>query len=218
MATYPHERQVEYWVSHAIEDYFENEGYDVTVLPNNNRAEAALPYDHLFAGQGVKVFGLQYKRFHSSAQDHWLIDVAQFRQALKFDWIYYALPDIASIRQRRNALHLVRIAKSSALDRRISTATGRNHRLLPSDMGIGRGKTPYYRWGGFVQSLLACGEGWLPGNADQLRSVFRDDDLQSTLVDLYVISLDAKLAIIMTQSALDVQDIDDGLDPGPNRS
>lgn len=66
---YPHERQIEYWTSRAIEDYFDNEGYSILVLPNSPRIEKILPYDHLFAGKGVKIFGLQYKRLYNGTPD-----------------------------------------------------------------------------------------------------------------------------------------------------
>jgi hypothetical protein len=97
MAIYPHERQIEYWVIHAIEDYFENQGYDVVVLPNTQNAENKIPYDHLFAGKGIKVFGFQYKRLQNGTNDYWSIDIAQFRQLSSYKWIYYALPEKTSI-------------------------------------------------------------------------------------------------------------------------
>jgi hypothetical protein len=71
MKTYPHERQVEYWISRGIEEYFSNEGYDVVVIPNSPRVEKLVPYDHLFAGRGIKIFGLQYKRLYPGSEDFW---------------------------------------------------------------------------------------------------------------------------------------------------
>ena len=193
MTTYPHERQIEYWVSHAIEDYFENQGYDVVVLPNSNRAEKTIPYDHLFVGQGVKVFGLQYKRLHKAKKDYWLVDIGQFRQLSNLKWIYYALPQITSIRQHRNALHLLAIATSASLNNKIGSVTTSSYQLLRSDLGVGSSKVPYYRWGGFVQKLFACSEGWHPISIDELRSILRDSvNLINTLTDLYIVPLDTK--------------------------
>ena len=215
MATYPHERQIEYWVSRAIEDYFENEGYDIVILPNSTRAEKALPYDHLFAGRGIKVFGLQYKRLHNAKQDYWLIDVGQFQQLSKFDWIYYALPQITSIHQHRNALHLLAISTSVSLKNNIGLATSPSYQLLQSDLGVGKSKVPYFRWGGFVQKLFACTEGWHPNNADELRSIFREaDPLFNTLIDLYIVSLSTKLAVRLSPFITDIQDIEQHFDFG----
>jgi hypothetical protein len=215
MATYPHERQIEYWVSRAIEDYFENEGYDIVVLPNSPRAEKALPYDHLFAGRGIKIFGLQYKRLHNGKQDYWLIDIGQFQQLSKFDWIYYALPQITSIHQHRNALHLLAITTSASMKNKIGLATSPSYQLLQSDLGVGRSKVPYFRWGGFVQKLFACTEGWHPNTAEELRSILRDADaLFNTLIDLYIVPLSTKLAIRLSPFVTDIQDIEPNYDFG----
>ena len=142
MSTYPHERQIEYWVNHAIEDYFENQGYNVIVLPNSNRVEKVIPYDHLFAGRGIKVFGLQYKRLHNASEDYWLIDIPQLRQLSHFKWIYYALPQITSIHQHRNALHLTTIVPTVPINKKIGPITSLNYQLLQSDLGVGSGKSP----------------------------------------------------------------------------
>jgi hypothetical protein len=218
VTTYPHERQIEYWVSRAIEEYFDNEGYNVIVLPNSNRAEAKLPYDHLFAGQGIKVFGLQYKRLHEANEDYWSVDIAQFKQISKFNWIYYALPQITSIRQHRNALHLLTITKSSSLKSRIASASASNYRLLKSDLGIASGKVPYFRWGGFVQKLFSCTEGWRPSNADELSSMFQEaHDLLSTLIDLYIVSLTTKLAFRISPFVTDLENIESDFDFGIER-
>ncbi len=215
MNTYPHERQIEYWVSRAIEDYFDNEGYEVVVLPNSTRAEAALPYDHLFAGQGIKIFGLQYKTLHAANQDYWSIDVAQFQQAVKFGWIYYGLSQITSIRQHRNALHLLALVTPSSLGNKIASAPGSLCRLMVSDIGIGSGRVPYSRWGGFVQGLFSCTRGWRPSSADELRSIFREArDLLGTLVDLYVVPLTTKLAIRISPFVTEIKNIENGYDFG----
>jgi len=33
---YPNERQIEYWTSRAIEDYFDNERYNAVIVPNSS--------------------------------------------------------------------------------------------------------------------------------------------------------------------------------------
>jgi hypothetical protein len=196
MTTYPHERQIEYWVSRAIEDYFENQGYDIVVLPNSNRAEKIIPYDHLFAGRGVKVFGLQYKRLHKAKTDYWLIDIAQLHRLTNFDWIYYVLPEIKSIRQHRNALHLVAISKPKLIDKNIGNISSISHQLPQSALGIGINKIPYYRWGGFIQKLFSCSEGWRPSSVDELRSFLSDyaipQDISGALTDIYMVPLDTR--------------------------
>ncbi|MDD5082586.1 MAG: hypothetical protein PHU08_04360 [Dehalococcoidales bacterium] len=207
MTTYPHERQIEYWVSRAIEDYFGNQGYDVVVLPNTQTAENQIPYDHLFAGTGVKVFGFQYKRLKNGAKDYWSIDIAQFRQLSNYGWIYYALPEITSVRQRRNALHLIAIIKSTSLRNKIGTAVNGERRLLQSEI---RGGLLYYRWGGFVQGLFSCKLGWRPSSPDELRSVFRDSaGTLSSLTDIYIVPLDVRdtrLAIRISPFMTDIRD------------
>ena len=218
MTTYPHERQIEYWVSRAIEDYFDNQGYDVVVLPNSNRAENAIPYDHLFAGRGVKVFGLQYKRLCAATEDYWRIDTRQLQRLCRFGWIYYALPQITSISQHRNALHLIAVAKSASLSRKIAQVNAHDYKLRCSELGLGSHRVPYCRWGGFVQRLFACTEGWRPTSKDELRSVLLDPgDLVDTLTDIYVVSLNtkgARLALRISPFITDVQgtfDYDFGL-------
>ena len=95
--SYRHERQIEYWTSRAIEEYFANQGYSVVVIPNSHRAENLIPFDHLFAGNQIKVFGLQYKRLYPQ-RDHWHLEEEQHRRLRGFSWIYYALSEVRSIR------------------------------------------------------------------------------------------------------------------------
>ena len=210
MSTYPHERQIEYWVNHAIEDYFENQGYNVIVLPNSNRVEKVIPYDHLFAGRGIKVFGLQYKRLHNASEDYWLIDIPQLRQLSHFKWIYYALPQITSVHQHRNALHLTTIVPTVPINKKIGPITSLNYQLLQSDLGVGSGKIPYFRWSGFVQKLFACTEGWHPSSQDELRSIFKESsNIFSILTDFYIIPLDtndSRLAIRISPFVTDIND------------
>lgn len=187
---YPHERQVEYWISREIDGYFENEGYQIVVLPNSPRLEKHIPYDHLFAGRGVKVFGFQYKRLYRGSSDYWQIDVEQYNQLARFDWIYYALPQIRSIRESRNALHLVSIATARSLQPIVAATSSRHANLSTTALGMGNNKVSYYRWGGFIQNLFGCRIGWKPKHEAELRAILADTaDLLQTLVDLYIIPL-----------------------------
>jgi len=78
---YPNERQIEYWTSRAIEDYFDNEHYNVVVVPNSQHVEHWVPFDHLFVSRGVKAFGLQYKRLYPNP-DHWRLNDWQHHAAI----------------------------------------------------------------------------------------------------------------------------------------
>jgi len=213
---YPHERQIEYWASRAIEDYFDNEGYTVIVLPNSQRTEKLLPFDHLFTVDGVKIFGLQYKRLYKGSSDYWNIDLAQYQQISKFNWIYYALPEIKSIRQRRNSLHLLTLVTPNALSDMVSSSTGSYlMRLSTSQLGTGVGKVPYKRWGGFVQSLFGCTTGWKPTNTNELRSVFVEArDLLQTMIDLYIIPLKPSTAFRITPFETSIENLEEGFDFG----
>jgi len=213
---YPHERQIEYWTSRAIEDYFDNEGYTVVVLPNSQRIEKVLPYDHLFAGNGIKVFGLQYKRLHKGSPDYWRIDFSQYKQIAKFDWIYYALPQVKSIRQRRNSLHLLTIVTANALKSKAASFTGSQYMSLStSELGFDANKVRYSRWGGFVQQLFACTMGWRPSTADELRTVFSDaGDLLQSMTDLYIVPLKPSVAFRITPFETNIENLEEGFDFG----
>jgi len=215
---YPHERQIEYWTSRAIEDYFDNEGYTVVVLPNSQIAEKVIPYDYLFAGEGVKIFGLQYKRLYKGSTDYWKIDLAQYQQITKFNWIYYALPEIKSIKQRRNALHLLKLVTANALKDKVSSYPDvSSMSLLTSELGVSNGKVPYKRWGGFVQSLFGCTSGWRPSNPDELRSVFIEaNELLTTLTDLYIVPFKPGAAFRITPFETNIENLEEGFDFGIN--
>lgn len=85
--TYPNERQTEYCTSRAIEEYFENRGYPVVAIPNSQRAEKHVPFDHLFANHRLKLFGLEYKRLYESPH-HWRLSRDQHHRLFAFPWIY----------------------------------------------------------------------------------------------------------------------------------
>jgi len=213
--SYPHERQVEYWTSRAIEEYFDNEGYTVVVLPNSPHIEKRIPYDHLFAGQKIKVFGLQYKRLYPGNPDYWLIDIPQWQRAKRFPWIYYALSQIVSIRQRRNALHLLTIVESHALGPQIASSAAK-HAMRLKDADLGKNKILYFRWGGFVRALFGCRVGWSPASIDELRGNLADaKSLLSTLADLYIVPFQPGIVVKVSSSWRPLEDegrFDFGLD------
>jgi len=193
--TYPNERQVEYWTSRAIEEYFVNEGYSVIVLANTPHVEQHLPFDHLFAGQGVKVFGLQYKRLYASP-DRWRLKQAQHQRMRSHRWIFYALSELRHIRQCRNALHWLQLASASFAYRAA---------LRPEHLGNSGGGIPYARWGGFVRQLLACSFGWQIGSAGEVTTVLGiARDLADALVDVYFLAPRQSLVVRVSPLVADV--------------
>jgi hypothetical protein len=197
--TYPHERQVEYWTSRAIEEYFDNERYSVIALPNTPRVEHLIPFDHLFAGQRVKVFGLQYKRLHPDP-DHWRLEKDQHGQMKNYDWIYYALSQVRHIHQHRNALHMLQLTDASFAWRA---------RLRPEHLGTGRGRISYARWGGFVQLLLGCSYGWQLRSKEEANAALGvASDLAEALIDLYFLAPAERLVARVSPFVADVGGID----------
>lgn len=191
--TYPNERQIEYWTSRAIEEYFENEGYNVMAVPNSQRVEHLVPFDHLFVGRGIKVFGLQYKRLYPNP-DHWRLEEWQHRRMQQYGWIYYALSGVRCVREHRNALHLLQLTRPDFQFR--ST-------LRPGDLGIGR--IGYARWGGFVRDLFRCRLGWRLQSREEVRETLGiARDLAEALIDLYFVALDARVVIRSSPFIADV--------------
>lgn len=205
--TYPNERQVEYWTSRAIEDYFDNEGYSVVVVPNSQRVEHQVPFDHFFMGQGLKVFGLQYKRLYSSP-DHWRLSDWQHQRMGSYQWIYYALSGVKRIQEHRNALHLLQLTESDFPYR---------PQLYPQDLGSEPGKIRYARWGGFVQELFGCWMGWQPqGLKDVGTTLGIVRDLAEALIDLYFVAPEVNVVVRVTPFMTDVggdEPFDLGLEP-----
>lgn len=186
--TYPNERQTEYWTSRAIEEYFENKGYPVVTIPNSQRAEKHIPFDHLFAGQRLKLFGLQYKRLYPSP-DHWRLEAHQHQTLQRFTWIYYALSEVTTIRDHRNTLHLTRFVRPSKLSWSDSYA-----RLKGGDLS---GPGMYARWGGFAQGLLQCTFGMVVASYGQLQDILGPiREVGTFLADIYLITPDSPRLVI----------------------
>jgi len=205
---YPHERQIEYWTSRAIEEYFENQGYTVVVVPNSQHLEKLIPFDHLFVGAGIKVFGLQYKRLYPQP-DHWRLERHQHDTLLRFDWTYYALTEVRTISEHRNALHLVEIARPA----RIPNSCLPNLRL--DSMGIGQGKCPYMRWGGFVQGLFECQNGRVITSLAELRDLMASGaELSEALVDIYLATMGPNRVLVRSSPFVRAVGAEERLDLG----
>lgn len=186
--SYPNERQTEYWTSRAIEEYFENKGYPVVTIPNSQRAEKHVPFDHLFASHRLKLFGLQYKRLYDSP-DHWRLEQHQHLKLLSFPWIYYSLSEITSISDHRNALHLMRIVTPSKLE-----WTAAYSRLQSVHL---QGSGLYARWGGFVQGLFQCRFGQIITSYGQLQDLLGPlREVREFLIDIYLVTPDSSRLVV----------------------
>ena len=184
--SYPHERQIEYLTSRAIEEYFAGQHYYVVVIPNSQRLEKQIPFDHLFAGSQIKVFGLQYKRLYNRP-DHWRLDYDQHRRLLVFEWIYYALSEVRSIQEQCNALHLLKIVEPREIDPPVLTVPGYQSKEFQVHQ---LGSIHYTRWGGFVQALWGCEYGWQLRSIEEALQVFRiAREIGEALIDIYFVTL-----------------------------
>jgi hypothetical protein len=175
-------------------------------MPNSQQTEHWIPFDHLIAGQGLKIFGLQYKRLYPNS-DRWRLSAGQHQQMQHFDWIYYALSDLKHIDQHRNALHLLRLVESDFRHR---------SSLYPEDLGSGKDKIRYARWGGFVRGLFRCYFGWAPADPYEIRSSLAEvRELAEFLVDIYVVAPAAKTVVRISPFVADLgeeEPFDFGLD------
>jgi hypothetical protein len=72
---YVYERQVEYWTSRAMENFFLDAGFEVLVFPLTQLTERFVPSDFLYLDTATnKIFGFQYKALHRNGNDHWNLD------------------------------------------------------------------------------------------------------------------------------------------------
>lgn len=202
--TYPNERQIEYWTSRAIEDYFDNERYTVVVVANSQRVEHQVPFDHLFVGHGLKTFGLQYKRLYP-LPDRWRLTDWQHQQMQTYGWIYYALSGVKSVQEHRNALHLLQLVEPDFPYR---------SRLHPLDLGD-KPKIRYARWGGFVQGLFGCRFGWQPQSLEGIREALAvARDLAEMLIDLYFVAPRVQVVVRVSPFVADVGGQEEPFDIG----
>jgi len=113
-----------------------------------------------------------------------------------YDWIYYALSGVKSIREHRNALHLLQLTKPDFPYR---------PRLHPGELGSNLGQIRYARWGGFVQGLFGCTFGWQLQSPEEVRKALGiARDLAETLIDLYFVALDARVVIRVSPFVADI--------------
>jgi hypothetical protein len=115
-ATFVYERQVEYWASRQIEEFFLNASFNIVVYPVEQGVERYLPADHIFGVDEddlVKLFGIQYKTLYHNSVNHWKLDQRQHERLVYFPWIYYGLSDLQSAADGRNSLHYLRILNSA---------------------------------------------------------------------------------------------------------
>jgi hypothetical protein len=144
---YVYERQVEYWTSREIENFFLDSGFEIVVFPLTGLIEKQLPSDFLFFDKGLtKIFGFQFKALYKNKHDHWRLNPQQHEQLKTFDWMYYALSDITSSLQHRTALHYLRIAPSS-----FEFTENLTRSSLPQ-----LGDARYVRWAAFFEGLRKC--------------------------------------------------------------
>lgn len=162
MATpYIYERQVEYWTSRGIEDFFLDSGFDVLVYPLTQLTEADVPADFLFRDQAtMKLFGLQFKSLYRNGEDGWNINQQQHQRLQRFEWMYYGLSDMKTPSQQRTALHYLRIK---------GIRFAYQAQLTCNDLsGFGPGGG-YLRWAAFYEGLKDCRHGRLIRTQDELR-------------------------------------------------
>ncbi len=157
---YVAERQVEYWSSRQVEDFFWDLGYECLSFPISQKAEQLIPADFIFQpNDTLKLFGLQYKVLYRGNPDYWQIDAVQRLQVAKFSWIYYALSDLRAARDLRAALHAMRIAAPAP---------------SPGNLAISKFTPPaYMRWWAFFEQLRTCQAGLRVRTRDEFSDAFR---------------------------------------------
>ena len=188
---YVAERQVEYWTSRQIEDWFFNAGYDCVAYPLTMQAERYIPADFIFeSGTRTKIFGLQYKTLYANSSDHWHLEHVQHQQLQSFPWISYGLSDLRSTRHSRNALHSLRVKKSDF--------------LFSSDLLV-RDSFPYKRWGAFAADFEACSEGIPCGSIDAFVELMMPgmSDLPAVseverMLDIFLVNIDTRRTVLLS--------------------
>ena len=155
--TYVAERQVEWWTSAAVEDYFQDRGYKCEALPIDQGVEKQIPADFAFKSDPpVKLFGFQYKVLYQNGADHWRLDANQHQQLSFFSWIYYGLSEIKSASDRSGALHALRIKRPN---------------FAFSKSLKGPACSPYMRWHPFFTRLMSCQNGERVTSASRLTAL-----------------------------------------------
>lgn len=208
--TYPTEREVEYWSSRAIEDFFIRHGFRIFVIPNSQRAEKFIPFDHLFVSNNlVKMFGLQYKRLEAKP-DHWTLKVTQHELITKFGWIYYGLPVVRSWSDAQDTsilLDRLRIVEPYWVPSSIDSSN--TIKIFVDKPRPDAHRIPYVTWDSFVQGLFDCSNGIRVPSPDSLREFFvQAEHLREALVDFYAVSEEQK--VVLRRSVLANGTLDGG--------
>jgi len=180
-----YERQVEYWTSRQIEDFFLNAGFSIAVYPVEQGVERYLPADHIFGLDSdlVKLFGIQYKALYHNSTNHWKLDQRQHSRLVNFPWIYYGLSDLQNVSDGRNSLHYLRILNSAFPYVKNLDAQNINR---------------YYRWGAFYQHLQTCQAGRLISKMLDLSdsiSPLQDREMERTILevtDIFIANFNTK--------------------------
>lgn len=184
-ATFVYERQVEYWTSRQIEEFFLNAGFDIEVYPVEQGIERYLPADHIFRVDDalIKLFGLQYKALYHNSVNHWKFDQRQHTRLAHFPWIYYGLSELQSVSDGRNSLHYLRILSSEF--------------PYVNKLDVGS-LSRYYRWGAFYQFLQAGQVGRPVYSISDLReavSPFGEIEMERTILevtDIFIANFNTK--------------------------
>ena len=183
--TFVYERQVEYWTSRQIEDFFLNAGFNISVYPVEQKTEHYLPADHIFGVDNslVKLFGIQYKALYHNSVNHWKLDSIQHDRLTHFPWIYYGLSDLQSVADNRNSLHYLRVLNPSF--------------TYIKELAIGSFRS-YYRWAAFYQHLQSCQTGRLVQSLSDLQEAISPlqerelDRAMSEITDIFVANFKTK--------------------------
>ena len=197
MATYVPERQVEYWTSCQIEDFFKKAGFDMLVYPIGQSVERYLPADHIFDVDGlVKLFGIQYKVLYKNGEDYWRMDARQHSTLQKFPWIYYGLSDLKSATEIKNSLHYLRLYNNKI------RLCGNNRSVLKLPVSS---KKFYTRWAAFYERLLQCDRGIRIESKEELISYLMPNpeeerpkhvtEMINEMADIFVINVKSRKAV-----------------------
>lgn len=166
-ATYVQERQIEYWTSRQVEEFFRKLGYSCSIYPVGAAVEKHIPADFVFKpAPKVKMFGFQYKVLYHNGNDHWKLNARQHATISSFSWIYYALSELRSAQNSRAALHALRIKQN-------------NFPYSPSLL-IST-SFPYSRWWSFYLSLITCKVGINVESISGLRKALSSEDDEASL-------------------------------------
>lgn len=190
-ATYVTERQVEYWTSRQIEEFFLDAGHQILVYPIEQRIERYLPADFLYnIDSPIKLFGIQYKALYHNGSDYWKLDQRQHDTLNRsFPWIYYGFSDLKKSSDFRNSLHYLRIYENKdPVPPKFPSNT--NSRII------------YTRWAVFYENLLSCKRGVVTSTRQELidllspytAQVIRQDSINN-IVDIFAFNIESKNTI-----------------------